>query len=540
MTDPNAPMPPGLGDAARLLAEAAQSEAKFLGHPFVGLEHLLLALLADPELAALARKKNLPGRDELRSRMSLGPAPRPIAGVGELGLSPQARRALEAAVPFDRAALLEKIVAKPKGPLAQLLKPLDIIPIPAPPPPKGLDLTPKSDRQRRREARKGQADAQALKEAADRAKERMARAGKPPAIARPPKSIRPWWLSWRTLMLLFIPATIVLNLMHANPLLVFIAACLGIIPLAGLMGEATEHLAARSGPAIGGLLNATFGNAAELIIAIVALRSGLIDLVKASITGSILGNLLLIMGLCFLAGGTSRPTLRFNRVSAGASAGMMTLAVVGLVFPALFHTIRPAAGFPRELMLSESVALVLAVTYGFSLLFSLKTHRNLFGGEPHPTVGEVWGPLKAVLVLGVATLGVVIQSEILVHAVEGVTATMGFSETFLGLIIVPIIGNAAEHGTAVLVARKGQMDLAMQIALGSSTQIALLVAPVLVLVGLILGQPMNLVFTTFEVAAVGLTVIITAIITLDGESNWFEGVQLLAMYALVGAMAFFV
>jgi Ca2+:H+ antiporter len=219
---------------------------------------------------------------------------------------------------------------------------------------------------------------------------------------------------------------------------------------------------------------------------------------------------------------------------------MMTLAVVGLVFPALFHTIRPAAGFPRELMLSESVALVLAVTYGFSLLFSLKTHRNLFGGEPHPTVGEVWGPLKAVLVLGVATLGVVIQSEILVHAVEGVTATMGFSETFLGLIIVPIIGNAAEHGTAVLVARKGQMDLAMQIALGSSTQIALLVAPVLVLVGLILGQPMNLVFTTFEVAAVGLTVIITAIITLDGESNWFEGVQLLAMYALVGAMAFFV
>ena len=341
-------------------------------------------------------------------------------------------------------------------------------------------------------------------------------------------------------MLLFVPATIVLNLMHANPLLVFIAACLGVIPLAGFMGEATEHLAARSGPAIGGLLNATFGNAAELIIAIAALRSGFIDLVKASITGSIMGNLLLIMGLCFIAGGAGRPTLRFNRVSAGASAGMMALAVVGLVFPALFHGLRPQAGFPRELMLTEAVALVLAITYGFSLLFSLKTHKNLFGGEPHPTVGEVWSPLKATIVLGAATLGVVVQSEILVHATEGVTATMGLSETFLGLIIVPIIGNAAEHGTAVIVARKGQMDLAMQIALGSSTQVALLVAPLLVLVGLILGKPMDLVFTTFEVAAVGLTVLVTAIITLDGEGNWFEGVQLLAMYALVAAMAFFV
>jgi Ca2+:H+ antiporter len=313
-----------------------------------------------------------------------------------------------------------------------------------------------------------------------------------------------------------------------------------VIPLAGFMGEATEHLAARSGPGIGGLLNATFGNAAELIIALVALRSGLTELVKASITGSILGNLLLIMGLCFVAGGVSRPTLRFNRVSAGASAGMMALAVVGLVFPALFHSIRPTAGFGRELMLSEAVALVLAITYGFSLLFSLKTHHSLFGGEPHPTTGAVWRPLKAIIVLALATAGVVVQSEILVHAVEAVTSTMGFSETFLGLIIVPIIGNAAEHGTAVLVARKGQMDLAMQIALGSSTQIALLVAPVLVLAGLLLGQPMDLVFTTFEVAAVGLTVIVTAIVTLDGESNWFEGVQLLAMYALVAAMAFFV
>jgi Ca2+:H+ antiporter len=329
-------------------------------------------------------------------------------------------------------------------------------------------------------------------------------------------------------------------MMHANPLLLFVIACLGVIPLAGYMGEATEHLASRTGPAVGGLLNATFGNAAELIIAIVALNAGLVNLVKASITGSILGNLLLIMGLCFVAGGTRQATLRFNRVSAGASAGMLALAVVGLVFPALFHNLRPDVGAGRELRLTEAVAVVLAITYLFSLLFSLRTHRSLFSGEPHPMVGEVWGPPKAMLVLALATAGVVVQSEILVHAVQGVTATMGFSETFLGLIIVPIIGNAAEHGTAVLVARKGQMDLALQIALGSSTQIALLVAPVLVLVGIIIGRPMDLVFSTFEVAAVGLTVIVTAIITLDGESNWFEGVQLLAMYALVAAMAFFV
>jgi Ca2+:H+ antiporter len=219
---------------------------------------------------------------------------------------------------------------------------------------------------------------------------------------------------------------------------------------------------------------------------------------------------------------------------------MLSLAVAGLIFPALFHQIHPEAGATRELMLSETVAAVLAATYLLSLLFSLKTHRSLFGGEPHPLDGEVWGPLRAIVVLALATTGVVVQSEILVHATEAVTSTMGFSETFLGLIIVPIIGNAAEHATAVVVARKGQMDLALQIALGSSTQVALLVAPVLVLVGLLVGQQMDLVFTTFEIAAVGLTVVVTAIVTLDGESNWFEGAQLLAMYALVAAMAFFV
>lgn len=343
------------------------------------------------------------------------------------------------------------------------------------------------------------------------------------------------------MLLLLVPAALVLNyVVRADPLVVFLVAGLGIVPLAGYMGEATEHLAARTGPAVGGLLNATFGNAAELIIAIAALQAGLVDLVKASITGSILGNLLLIMGLSFIAGGTARPVLRFSRVSAGASAGMLALAVAALAFPALFHATHPQAGALEELHLSEAVAIVLAVTYGFSLLFSLRTHRSLFGGEPHPTTGRLWSPVAAVAVLAVATAGVAVLSEILVHTVEQVTVTMGLSEVFLGLIVIPLIGNAAEHATAVVVARKGQMDLSLQIALGSSTQVALLVAPLLVGVGLLLGQEMNLVFTTFEVAALGFTTVITAIITLDGESHWFEGIQLLATYALVAAAAYFV
>jgi Ca2+:H+ antiporter len=306
------------------------------------------------------------------------------------------------------------------------------------------------------------------------------------------------------------------------------------------MGEATEHLAARTGPTVGGLLNATFGNAAELIIAITALRAGLVDLVKASITGSILGNLLLILGLSFVAGGLKSPALRFNRTAAGMSAGMLALAVVGLVFPALFHHLHPEAGGVEELRLSEIVAVVLLLTYLASLLFSLKTHSRVFGGDPHPTTGRVWSVPLAVGVLLLATAGTAGQAEILVHATEAVTAGSGLSEVFLGLIIIPLIGNAAEHATAVIVARKGQTDLALQIALGSSTQVALLIAPLLVFIGLAMGQAMDLVFTPFEVLAVGLSAAVVSIITLDGESHWFEGVQLLAVYALVAAGALFI
>jgi Ca2+:H+ antiporter len=341
-----------------------------------------------------------------------------------------------------------------------------------------------------------------------------------------------------------IPISVVLNATDGPAIWTFATACLGVLPLAGLMGTATEQLSERTGPTIGGLLNATFGNAAELIIAIVALRAGLVDLVKASITGSILGNLLLILGLSLVAAGTKSPTFRFNRTSAGMSAAMLALAVVGLVFPAIFHGLHPETGeatrLLTELRLSEAVAVILAITYGGSLLFSLWTHKSLFGGDPRGTPhGPTWSIGRAVLVLAVATAGVVLESEILVHAVEGVTAGLGLSEMFLGLIIIPIIGNAAEHATAIIVARKGQTDLALHIALGSSTQVALLVAPLLVLAGVILGQPMNLVFTPFEVAAVAMSTVVVSIITLDGESHWFEGVQLLAVYGMVAAAAFF-
>lgn len=346
-------------------------------------------------------------------------------------------------------------------------------------------------------------------------------------------------MSWRTALLLALPASGLAAWLHAAPLLTFGLACLAVLPLAGWMGEATEHLAAHTGPATGGFLNATFGNAAELIIAIAALQQGYVDLVKASVTGSILGNLLLILGLSLFAGGLKRETLTFNRTAASMAAGMLALAVVGLVFPSLFHHLHPVGSEGTELLLAEGVALILLATYAASLLFTLKTHRRLLGGEPHPLDSAPWPARRAVGILAAATVGVAIASELLVHAVEGVTASLGWSETFLGLVIIPFIGNAAEHATAVVVARKGKTDLALQIALGSSTQVALLVAPVLVFVGVFLGVPMNLAFAPFEVMAIAVATIVVALAVQDGESNWFEGVQLVALYLMVAVAAFF-
>jgi Ca2+:H+ antiporter len=340
-------------------------------------------------------------------------------------------------------------------------------------------------------------------------------------------------------LLLALPVSWALALFHGPPLAVFLVSGVAVIPLAATMGEATETLARRTGPAVGGLLNATFGNAAELILAIVALRAGLLDLVKASLTGSILGNLLLILGLSLVAGGTRRPVLTFNRTAAGMSAAMLLLAVVGLVMPALFAATHPVADAATTIHLSEGVAVVLGVTYAAGLVFSLVTHRELFGAGAHGG-GAGPGAGKAVAVLAGATVLVALQSEILVHATEQVVVRLGWSEIFLGLMIIPLIGNAAEHATAVVAARKGDTDLALTIALGSSTQIALFVAPLLVLVGVLLGQPMQLVFTSFEIVALGLAALIVNVIALDGESHWFEGAQLLAVYAILAIAAWFI
>jgi len=370
-----------------------------------------------------------------------------------------------------------------------------------------------------------------------------------PAVTPPPEPLPrrvaptvgdPFRLRVRHLLLPAVPAAFWLARQGAEPWLLFAVACLAILPLSQFLAEATEHLAERTGPTVGGFLNATFGNAAELIIAIFALQAGLIELVKASIVGSILGNLLLILGLSLMAAGMKKHLFTFNRTAAGMAGAMLALAVAALVFPALFHSTHPDATLLVELHLSEAVAIVLGVVYLLSLLFSLRTHRRLLGGDPHPTVHPVWGVPLAMAVLTLSTVGIAVMSEILVHAIGPMTEGGLLSQAFLGLIIIPIIGNAAEHASAVVVARKGKVDLALQIALGSSTQVALFVAPVLVGVGVLIGVDMNLVFTPFQVLALALATGVSALITLDGESHWFEGVQLLALYVLVGIAAYFI
>lgn len=370
-------------------------------------------------------------------------------------------------------------------------------------------------------------------------------------------------------LLVFVPVAIVMEYwVHAGPVTLFVASSLAIIPLAGLMGRATEALAELMGEGIGGLLNATFGNAAEMIIAVMALRAGLYDVVKASITGSIIGNILLVFGLSALLGGLRLSTQRFNRTAASLGATLLALSAVGLVVPALFHTLAGPNRLAAERGLSIEISIVLFTTYLLSLVFTLKTHSHLYvGARAHPEpssehahgmdasnvqpagaqgvgsgASEVlahWSRGKALFVLLSATALVALMSEFLVGAIEGAAATLGMTELFVGVILVALIGNAAEHSTAVLVALKDKMDLAINIAVGSSIQIALFVAPVLVFLSYFVGpRPMDLVFSRLEVLAVALSVGVIALISLDGESNWMEGVQLLAVYVIL-AMAFF-
>ena len=567
----------GTVNADRVLAGAKALAAEHR-HGFVGTEHLLAGMLQDGSGLA-ATMFSSAGLDPARVAAGLlkglrqAPADQPAAEPSPSRFAEQAlERAAASAAAAGRDAvedrdLLTVLLAQPKGRTAQLLrgdgKSLTALqaalgiptPVEKPVEPAGASAKPAREgreprtepRPERKSAREPRPERRPDRPARVDAKaERGTRPARPdpPEPELPPLRIArpdpPKPFPWSVLLLLAVPASIVLNRMNAAPLLVFGMACLGVLPLAGLMGDATEALADRTGPTLGGLLNATFGNAAELIIALVALNAGLIDLVKASVTGSILGNLLLILGLSFIAAGRQTPVVKFSRTNAGMSAAMLALAVTGLAFPAIFHATHGPPNSTAELYLSEAVSVILIATYGFSLLFSLKTHKALFAGGDHPAIEPRWGVWGSIAVLAAATVGVVIESEILVHAVGPVTASLGLSQTFLGLVIVPIIGNAAEHATAVVVARRGQIDLAIQIALGSSTQVALLVAPVLVFAGLILGAGMNLVFPVFDVAALAISTIVVAIITLDGETHWFEGVQLLAVYLMMAAAAYFI
>ncbi len=349
------------------------------------------------------------------------------------------------------------------------------------------------------------------------------------------------------LMLAFVPLALVLDFaIHASGIVVFIASAVAIIPLAGWMGRATEHLASHVGEGVGGLLNATFGNAAELIIAIVALRAGLHDLVKASITGSIIGNILLVFGLAALTGGLRRGTLRFNQTAAAMGTTMLLLGTISLIIPAIFHRVAGETAPLSEHRMSLLIAVVLLVTYLLSLVFTLKTHSHLYTGsaEPHDNGadhGAAWSVTQSVWVLLASAVAIGVMSELLVSSVEDAGEAAGMSEVFIGVILVAIIGNAAEHSTAVIVALKNKMDLSFNIAVGSSLQIALFVAPVLVFLSYFIGpQPMDLLFTTMEVVAIAASVGIMAVISQDGETHWMEGVQLLAVYAILAVAFFFV
>lgn len=366
-------------------------------------------------------------------------------------------------------------------------------------------------------------------------------------------------MKWLRYLLVFLPIAFLAEFVLHNPILIFVSCCIALIPLAGYLGEATEEIAIYTGPKIGGLLNASLGNAAELIITIVALKEGKIELVKASITGSILGNLLLILGFSILLGGLKNGTQRFDRTATGVAASMMTLAVIGLMVPTLFEVLheiqigqldvfRTDVIDPALDALSLWVAAILILLYILSLVFSFQQPDRRPGGpigvdehlaEEKAHVAK-WNIPTSIGVLAISTLGIVFLSEFLVGAVEPVVKSLGVSEIFLGVIIIPIVGNVAEHIVGVQFAYKNKMDLSLAISLGSSMQIALFVAPLLVFVSLLFGPEFTLFFSLFDVVLLGLAVLLAIIVSLDGESNWLEGAQLLAVYVIAALGFFFV
>ena len=315
-------------------------------------------------------------------------------------------------------------------------------------------------------------------------------------------------------------------------------SALAILPLAGLIGRATEQLALHTGPRVGGLINATFGNVTELIIAVFLLLDGKPEIVKASLTGSILGNLLLVLGLSFFVGGLIHEEQEYNARSASVHATSLVLAVTGLLMPALFALGGRESFIEREIV-SGTVALVLIALYVAALVFTLVTHEHLFR-TPSEDEEPAWSKRRAIVMLLVATAFVALMSEFLVGSLEPALETLGLSELFVGLIVIPIIGNAAEHSSAVLFAVRNKVDITLEIAIGSSTQIALFVAPALVFISLAVGHPMDFVFSTFEVAAVALSTFLVFMISSDGRSNWLEGAQLMGAYLIMAISFFFV
>ncbi|HEY2803823.1 MAG TPA: calcium/proton exchanger [Actinomycetota bacterium] len=344
-------------------------------------------------------------------------------------------------------------------------------------------------------------------------------------------------LDW---LLVLVPVSIAAKLLTDNDLAIFLLSAFAIVPLAGLIGRATDQLALHAGPRVGGLLNATFGNVTELVVSVFLLLDNQIEVVKASLTGSILGNLLLVLGLAFFVGGLRHKEQVYSERSASVHTSSLVLAVIGLLMPALFvlTTSGPQTFVEREVV-SGTVAVVLIALYAATLIFTLVTHEHLFR-TPATEERPVWSSRRALVLLLVATAFVAVESELLVGSLEPAIADLGLSKFFVGLILVPIIGNAAEHSSAVLFALKDRVDVTLEIAIGSSVQVALFVAPALVFISLIVGHPMDFIFSPFEVAAVGVSTLIVAIVIRDGRSNWLEGAQLLGAYVIMAISFFFV
>lgn len=347
--------------------------------------------------------------------------------------------------------------------------------------------------------------------------------------------------SWLNVLLIAAPVSWILDWQGASPVWVFLTAALSLVPAAGLIGSATEHLARHSGPTLGGFLNATFGNAAELIIGIAALRAHHAAVVKASITGSIIGNLLLVFGLSCFTGGLKHGSQKFSRTAAGSATVMLFLAVVALVMPAVVDQVSFGSLHAQPKVIDDLsfwVSFVLLTAYGAGLIFAFKSHRDPLRGQPSPHTPGGMPTTAAVVLLALATVLTTIEAEILVGALEPALQTFGMSELFAGVIIIALVGNAAEHYSAVTAAAGDNMTLALEISVGSSAQIALMVAPVLVLASYAFGAPMSLVFNAFELTAIGLSVFGVTLVAIDGESNWLEGFQLLGIYVIL-AIAFY-